>query len=285
MQFYHGLCIRPQRRAGHLLKRLGVAHLTALALDPTALVRASARAGFGAVGLRLHPATTGGIAYPLAPNSEALKQLRLTLDFEGVVVNEIEFIELTPVLDVQRFAPLLESGAQLGASSLTVSGDDPDHARLADNFAALCGLAAGYGLRVDLEFMRWRQVATLQQAVALVTAADQANAAVLIDALHLFRSGGSVAQVAQIDPAYLRAVQLCDAPLQAPPDALIINEAREGRLSLGQGQLPLAELLAVLPAAVYQSVEIPSLQTNKVAHLAASYRAAHTWLGTAPTPA
>jgi len=53
-------------------------------------------------------------------------------------------------------------------------------------------------------------------------------------------------------------VQLCDAPWQAPPPELIIHEAREGRLAPGQGQLPLAELLAALPEHVEFSVEMPA---------------------------
>jgi hypothetical protein len=79
------------------LSGLGVAHLTALELAPDVLVREAARAGSSSVGLRLHPAMAGGIAYPLAPGSQALRQLKTTLDSEGVVVNEIEFVELTPL--------------------------------------------------------------------------------------------------------------------------------------------------------------------------------------------
>jgi sugar phosphate isomerase/epimerase len=260
------------------LSRLGVAHLTALDLAPLALVRAAGGAGFGSVGLRLHPAMAGGIAYPLAPGSAALKQLRGALDGEGVVVNEIEFIELTPEVNISSFASLLETGAVLGARSLTVSGDDPDPSRLADNFAGLCRLASGYGLRVELEFMRWRQVANLQQAVVLVAAADQDNGGVLIDALHLFRSGSSAAALAQVDPRYVRAVQWCDAPLLAPPEALIIREAREGRLLPGDGQLPLAELFAALPADIHCSVEAPSPDPDKAAHLRRTCSVTAAWL-------
>ncbi|VVP26102.1 hypothetical protein PS900_04108 [Pseudomonas fluorescens] len=82
-------------------------------MTPDALVREAARAGFSSVGLRLHLAMAGGIAYPLAPGGQALRQLKTTFDSEGVVVNEIEFVELTPQVDVAGFASLLESVAQL----------------------------------------------------------------------------------------------------------------------------------------------------------------------------
>jgi sugar phosphate isomerase/epimerase len=263
------------------LSGLGVAHLTALELAPAVLVREAARAGFSSVGLRLHPAMAGGIAYPLVPGSQALRQLKSTLDAEGMVVNEIEFVELTPQVEVAGLASLLESGAQLGARCLTVSGDDPEPSRLTDNFAAVCQLAAGYGLRIDLEFMRWRHIANLQQAVALIAAAGQVNGGVLLDALHLFRSGGDATAVARLDRRYIHGVQWCDAPALAPAEEGIIREAREGRLPPGQGQLPLADLFDALPPQVHWSVEIPSAATGAPERLAQAFAITRSWLTSA----
>jgi sugar phosphate isomerase/epimerase len=260
------------------LKRLGVAHLTALDLAPTALVREAGRAGFGAVGLRLHPVQPGALAYPLVQGSQAMAELKRVMAGEGVRVADIEFVALTPELQVTHCEALLAAGAELGAQSLTVSGDDPEDARLTQQYAALCELASGYGLRVDLEFMRWRPVATLQHAVAVVKAAGQGNAGVLLDALHLFRSGGDVADIAGVPPGYLRTVQLCDAPRQAPAQALIIEEAREGRLLPGQGQLPLAALLAALPADVQISVETPSRGLPEHQRLKRAHDVTCAWL-------
>jgi len=120
--------------------------------------------------------------------------------------------------------------------------------------------------------MRWRAVGNLAQARQIVEGAGQANGGILVDALHLFRSGGDVAMLADIDPRWLRAVQLCDAPLLAPPEALIITEAREGRLPPGQGQLPLAGLLAALPKDVQVSVEMPYGALESQARLALAYQ-------------
>lgn len=256
---------------------LGVAHLTALELAPARLVREARRAGFSAVGLRLHPVMPGAQAYPVAPGSQALRELRAVMAGEGVRVTDIEFVSLTAQAQVADYQPLLAAGAELGALSLTVSGDDDDVARLTGNFAALCELARGHGLRVDLEFMRWRPVATLQQACTVVTGAGQDNGGVLVDALHLFRSGGQVADLAGVDPRLLRAVQLCDAPLLAPVEELIIAEAREGRMLPGQGQLPLAALVAALPAQLCVSVEVPSAGVPAEQRLQAAARVTQAW--------
>src|ERR1700731_4575979 len=135
---------------------LGVAHLNALELTPEQLIPAVARAGFRATGLRINPVSDGGVSYPLPPGSDALRRVRALLRDEGVRVNEVEFIQITPDIDVRAFTHMLETGAELGATCLTVAGEDCDFARLTANFAALCDLAAPFGIRVDVEFVVWR---------------------------------------------------------------------------------------------------------------------------------
>jgi sugar phosphate isomerase/epimerase len=79
---------------------------------------------------------------------------------------------------------MLETGAELGATCLTVAGEDPDLPRMTANFGALCGLAAPFGIRVDIEFMVWRVIATIQQATKLVMDAARPNGGVLMASLH-----------------------------------------------------------------------------------------------------
>ncbi len=153
---------------------------------------------------------------------------------------------------------MLESAAELGAARLSVCGDDPDAARLAASFAGLCDLAAGFGIGVDLEWMAWRPVGRLADAVAAVTAAARPNGAVLVDALHLFRTGGSPAELTALPPGTIRSVQICDAVAEAPVGTeAIIREARSGRLPPGEGVLPLDALMAALPEDAALSAEVP----------------------------
>ncbi|AZO79100.1 MULTISPECIES: TIM barrel protein [unclassified Bosea (in: a-proteobacteria)] len=256
------------------MSAFGLAHLTALELSPPELVREAAGAGFVSIGLRVHPAMPGGVAYPLRVGSWAQRELRTILASEGVRLNEIEFIQLTPGLDIRSFAPLLEAGAELGAAAVTVSGDDADRVRLTASFAALCDLAAEFGLRVDLEFMRWRVVGTLAQAEAVVRQAGRPNGAVLVDALHLSRSGGVPGDLAALPRQFLRAAQLCDATTTQPvTDAEAITEAREGRLPPGEGALPLAALLQALPADAALSVELPMRGLDARSRIVTAYAA------------
>ena len=56
---------------------------------------------------------------------------------------------------------MLETGAAIGASRLTVGGDSADFSAVADKLAEMAELALPYGIAVDLEFMPFRPVQSL----------------------------------------------------------------------------------------------------------------------------
>lgn len=268
--------------AATVAPKLAVAHLTALELAPLEWVVQARRAGFDAVGLRSNPTSPGAIAYPSVVGSAAHRALKRALADEGMTVQDVEFIPVLPEIDIASYAPMFDAAADLGAACVTISGDDPDAARLAANVAGLCELAARYGLRVDLEFMRWRHVATLRDARSIVERAGSGNLAILVDALHLARSGGSPADIRALPPGMLQAVQLCDASHNVPVgDDATILEARTGRLPPGQGALPLNELLDALPAGTAVSVEMPLPSLSVTERLDLAYRSTHALFETA----
>jgi len=257
-----------------LRMNIGVAHLNALELPPEALIPAVARAGYRATGLRINPVSAGGVCYPLPPGSDALRRVRALLRSEGVRINEVEFIQITPDIDIHGYTHMLEAGAELGATCLTVAGEDPDFARMTANFAALCDLAAPFGIRVDIEFMVWRVVATVQQATKLVSDAGRSNGGVLMDSLHLARSGGVPADMRVAPASMVHAAQICDGPAASPPNVdAIIAEARENRLPPGEGELPLVDFLRALPPGTAISAEVPMLGLDPQTRLRRGYEA------------
>ena len=214
--------------------------------------------GVAAVGLRLIPAFPGSPYYELPAGGAAMKDMRRRLESEGIRVYDIEFVEIGPAFRPETLLPVMESAAELGAQRLNACGDDPDPVRQVDSFAALCDLAAGFGLGVDLECMAWRQVASLPAVLKVVEAAGRQNGAALIDALHLSRTGAKPSDLRGLPASYLRSAQLCDAVAEPPTTSeAAVAEARGGRFPPGEGALPLAELLAVLPDDVVLSVEVP----------------------------
>jgi len=237
--------------------QLSLAYLTVDGTPPVDHIEAAAAGGFDAAGLRIVPPSHLAIDYGVVGNPAAIRDINRARERTGVGVLDIELFTLNAATDVVRFLPALETSAEIGASFVQAVSEDPDEQRAADRFASLCDAAAGFGLRVALEFMRFRQLQTIEAAAALVNAAGRPNAGVLVDALHLSRSGGSPAAVAALPAERIAYMQLCDAPAKAPRLEELAREARNDRLPPGEGSLWLDELFDALPDNVPISVEVP----------------------------
>jgi sugar phosphate isomerase/epimerase len=242
-----------------MIPRFGLAPLGFLDLPPPQLIALAAEAGFASVNLRTAPAVPGGAAFPMRAGDDLVRACRRRLADTGISVRTIEQVGLGRTTNVASLRHLLEAGAELGASRMLCSGDDPDLSLLADRFAEVCQLAGQFGMAVDLEFMPFRALKTLTDAAAVVAASGAENGWVCLDALHLFRSGGSIASLSAVDPARLGLLQLCDAPREAPDPNGLAEEARQGRLLPGRGELALAELVAAYPDGRPIDAEIPMM--------------------------
>ncbi|NUX98874.1 sugar phosphate isomerase/epimerase family protein [Paraburkholderia youngii] len=247
---------------------ISLSHLTVLDVGPPHLIELAAQAGFRAVGLRLCAPMRGGIAYPLRAGSPELRETRRLMTEHDVVVSDIEVVRIAADTRPGDYVATFEAGAELGARRVCINIDDAERARVIDRLGALCDLASPFGLALDVEFMIWRPVARLADAVSVVSEVGRRNAFVLIDALHLIRSGGTVAEVAAVDSAVIGSVQLCDAPLASPPSSGIVDEARGNRLLPGEGELPLRELLAAVPKDVALAAEVPLARETNLAQRA-----------------
>lgn len=240
-----------------------LAALTVLELSPPEMVETAARAGYDLVGLRPVPATPEEASFPLMTDAALLRETRRRIRDTGVKVADIEILRLKPGTRVRDdFLRFMEVGAELGASDILVAGNDDDHQRLIDNFAALCELARPYGLFPHLEFMPWTGVKDLNQARRIVGAvrdAGHANACLLVDAFHLDRSRSRLEDLARVPADWMRYVQLCDVPGPIPASMdEILREARGERRFPGDGQADLRGLLKVIPPTVPLSLEIPT---------------------------
>ena len=234
-----------------------LAHLTVLGLPPPEAVRVAARTGYQTVGLRLLPATDTTPAYPLMRDPAAMRDTKAAMADTGVGVLDIEFVRITPGIDLPALEPFLAAGAELGARYVIAAPYDPDHARLADRLGALAGRAAAHGLRVVLEFFPWTTVPDLPAAAAVAEAAGPA-VGILVDALHFDRSGSTAEQLDRIDPARLPFLHLCDAPVQASYTAEeLLHAGRAERLPPGEGGINLRRFLRHMPGGIPVALEVP----------------------------
>lgn len=236
-----------------------IAQLTALPFSPPQMVDLAADTGCGACGVRLLPASPGGMHHPMKIGSPQLAETLARIRDTGVVVLDLEIIRIGAAFDPNAYGAFFDTGAALGAKHVLVAGDDADVSRMTTHFAALCDVAAGYGLSCDLEPMPWCPVASVPDAARIVDGAARPNGAVLVDALHFYRSASTLADVRRLPRSRLNYAQICDGNVPAPTTTEgLIHDARCERLLPGEGDLDLRALFAALPADLPVSIEIPS---------------------------
>jgi sugar phosphate isomerase/epimerase len=241
---------------------LGIERLCLFGMPPVEHVRLAAELGCGAIGIGFTP--VGGGYNPHGYRDWSLRKdpalradLRRACADHGIRIALLEGFAATASDDIRRLEPDLDLAAELGAERIAVAATERDPVRTAEQFTTLTELARASGLATVSE-IGMGAMRDLPRAVAVAQAVAQAAGSgfsLLIDTMHFFRLGSTVAQLAAIDPALIGYVQLCDAPLSGTGNYM--EEAFFERRVPGEGELPLPELLALVPDDVVVSVEVP----------------------------
>ncbi len=234
-------------------------HLTLFELTPPELVEVGADAGYAHVGLRLNPAAPPGERqHPMIGDTPMRRETLALMRDKGVAVFDFGVFRLKRGMDVAALEPVLETAAVLGAGHAVVNGDEPDPQVLAELLHRLCELGSRYGILMHLEATPWTGVPDLASAVRVVQACGHAGARVMIDTLHVDRSHGTPADIAQLPRGLIEYVQVCDGSGPRPADfETMIFQARNERAFPGEGNLDLAGMLCVLPEGLPLSLEAP----------------------------
>ena len=235
--------------------RLSLEHMTVLGMSPFEIIETAEQLQVDLISLILD-----GDALPLPvqsflDNPSLVESIRDRLSDSPVQIHGGEGFPLGDQVDFGRAQRLMESAATLGIERVIALGFDDDRSRTIDNFGRLCRIASEFGLQVSLEFADVAQVASLEDAIEVLSACAAPNAAITIDILHLVRSGGSPADISRLDLP-IGAAQLCDGPLELAADQWM-NEAMQGRLIPGEGEFPIAEFLGALPPSMIVGIEVP----------------------------
>jgi len=219
--------------------------------SPEEMPVAAAAAGFDCTGIWVEPDTW-------TPRTS--REVRQRCADAGVSVLDVEVMWIHPGKPLDPLKRIIDIGGEVGARYGLVVSSDPDDAATEGAFGTLCDHALDVGLTLVLEFLPITAVRSLAQAVRIVTSANRPNGRLLIDTLHLARTGGTVDEVRALDPDLFPYLQIADAPLRAPGEGYdaLLQEAVDGRLLPGEGELPIGELLAALPAGLPLSPEIRS---------------------------
>jgi sugar phosphate isomerase/epimerase len=240
--------------------QFSLAHLTMLHCSPPQLIEIAARAGYEFVGLR--PIPVGARDEPLHPfatDRTWFARTKAALAATGVRLLDIEVARIIKEANPQDYLPAIEAAAQLGGKHVLSSAWCDDRRYIQDFFAELCGLAQPFGLSVDLEFVTWSGIRTLNEAADLVAAAGCENAGIVVDTLHFDRCHADVATLGSLPQEWFRFVQISDAPAKYSTEREeLIRIGRGARLYLGEGGIDVASILRRLPAAPL-SIEIPNI--------------------------
>lgn len=255
-----------QQKSQRNRRPMSLAALTVTELTPPQMIQCAADAGYDFVGLRLIPATETEVRYDFVGDTPLKRETLAVLKDTGIGVLDGEILRLKHDTKVADYKAMLETSAELGARCVLVAGNDPDEARLAENFAKLCDLAAPLGLTPSIEPMPWTDAKNIMKGARIVKAAGRANAGLLVDPIHFDRGGSTTDELRALPREYFRYLQFCDAPAERPTDVeTLLYQARAERLIPGQGGLDLAGILRALPDDIPLSIEVPMEKWAKTA--------------------
>jgi sugar phosphate isomerase/epimerase len=218
---------------------------------PEAVVYAAAAAGFNATGIWCDLASW---------NNRRGDRVRTALADTGLCALDLEVVWLKPGEALDTHDAMIEIALDLGVRNVLCVSSEPNLARTKLRFEHLCKKAEAGTLRVVLEFLAFTEISSLQQSLEVVQDVAHPAGGILVDALHLRRTGASPLDLRKIAPALLPYIQLCDAsamPQDSSPEGLLEDALYLRRLP-GDGELPLREILAELHPQLPLSLEIRS---------------------------
>ena len=239
---------------------------------PLDLIDAAANAGFGATGPRISGRYPGDAWPSVDGNPAAFDEIRRMAAQRGVRLSSISGYYISPQVKLEHLLANVNAAQAVGAPLILQACFDGDMPRVGALVRDYAAAAREAGVRIALEFMPMSELKTLAQTVELIAASGAGNVGILVDALHLARSGATARDVAALDPSIVYLTQLCDAPAQLAEGDTLFNEAMAGRRLLGDGGLDLAGLVNALPPGVELELETPAAQH---ADLAPTPRARH----------
>jgi sugar phosphate isomerase/epimerase len=241
------------------MTRLGLECLSSFGLHPAEFVNVTRELGCDYVTLNLGRAANrlpGYADYCIRDDSKLQREVERALGDHRVTLGMLEGFSILPTTDPASFEKDLDIAARLGARAICAVSMDRELPRTFDLFAQLTDLAAARGIVTTTE-VGAGVLGRLPKALAAIAAVDHPSFRLLIDTMHFFRLGASVADLAELKDGTIGHVQLCDVPMPAVMESYM-EEALYERRAPGDGDLPLTSFLRSVPHDVVVGLEIPT---------------------------
>ena len=246
---------------GSTLNRIGIEAISVFGLPPVPFINLAADLGCANISILPVPILPNPHGYPpfdILGDPALRGEMKAALRDRGVAISLAEGFGVVPEVEAEDRRPDLDAVAELGAKQISLGCRDPDLARAYDQFALLAEMAAERGMTSTTEFAPTLAIKNLRMALDAVRHVGRRDYRLTIDAMHLIRSGSTVADLAAIDPDVIGYFQICDVPLVSE-FASYSDEARAERRIPGDGELPLLELLKLVPRDRIVGLEVPLL--------------------------
>ena len=243
------------------MNRLGIEMVSAFGLPPVEYVNLAADLGCAHISVALYPFGInphGYAPFNLKEDAALRGEMKAALGDRGVSISLAEGLSVKPGIEARDRAAEFDAFAELGAKRINVVSLDPDLGRSLEQCAMLAEMAAERRMVSTLEFAPGLPIGDLPTALEAIRVVGRPDFRLLIDTMHLIRSGAGTADLARLDPALIDYIQLCDVPLvsQFPT---YLQEAMTARKVPGEGELPLLDILRSVPRDCVVGLEIPML--------------------------
>lgn len=243
-----------------MTRKFSLAYLTIPGTNPVDQIRIAAEAGYDFVSLRPIPMhLPNEPLFQFDKDPQLFKDIKHALSEYNIQLMDVELARVREDLDINEYESAFSAAVELGATDVLSSIWTKDKEYAFENFAKICDMAAKYSLRVNLEFVTFSGVPTLDSAIEVIDMVKRSNAYITVDTLHAHRSLVTPDNMSKVERSKFGFIHLCDGPKPIPSmeDPSMIGVAREGRLYPGEGGIDLKGMLLALPANPI-SIELPN---------------------------
>ena len=217
--------------------------------DPARFVEITAGAGWKATGVWFDQESW---------SSTTSREVKRRIDDNGVEAVDMEVIRLGRSIDTGK--ALIEAACEVGAKNILVVSSLHSFGETADQLSHLCSLAEAGDITICLEFMKFTSVKSLSDALEVVELVDAPNVGILLDLLHVVRSGTTFKEIEACDPKLFPYAQWCDGTAQPVgwSDSELITDALDDRLIPAQGKLDALKFESLFNTDIPFSIEVRS---------------------------
>ena len=217
--------------------------------DPARFVEVTAVAGWKATGVWFDQESW---------SSTTSREVKRRIDDNGLEAVDMEVIRLGRSIDTGE--ALIEAACEVGAKNILVVSSLHSSEETAEQLSHLCSLAKAGDITICLEFMKFTSVKSLSDALEVVKLVDAPNVGILLDLLHVVRSGTTFKEIQACDPKLFPYAQWCDGTAQPVglSDSELIIDALDDRLIPAQGKLDALKFESLFDTDVPFSIEVRS---------------------------